>query len=154
LHLPLEPSGRLRQWRPELEQYWSRLGDRIGHEIAAPPAPVHAGAIRVRAVRVRPDVTQSIVGRDLDIVFERLSPLAPDDRFDLIVATNVLVYYDPLDQALALANIASMLRPGGYLLTNTPIRQSVSMALVDEQIRTTAFDEQGGGDTTFWYRRQ
>jgi len=51
----------------------------------------------------------------LNIVTDRLD----GDGFDLIVATNVFVYYDVLDQALALANVASMLRPGGFFLTNT-----------------------------------
>jgi chemotaxis methyl-accepting protein methylase len=67
---------------------------------------------------VRPEVTLSITPRDLNIVLERLGPLAKDDLFDLIVATNVLVYYDAFEQALALANISAMLRPGGVFLTN------------------------------------
>jgi len=38
-------------------------------------------------------VVSSIVPRDLNIVVDRL-PLASDERFDLVVATNVLFYYD------------------------------------------------------------
>jgi hypothetical protein len=154
LQLPLAPSRATRTWRRELEQYWSRFGDRIGAEVPALRVPAHAGTVRVRAVRVRPEVTLGIVAHDLNIVFERLSPLALDDRFDLMIATNVLVYYDAADQALALANIAAMLRPGGYLLTNTLIRQSASMAVLDDDIRRVDFDSQDGGDTILWYRRQ
>lgn len=40
-----------------------------------------------------------------------------DEKFDLIVATNVLVSYDNFEQAQALANVSAMLRPGGIFLT-------------------------------------
>jgi len=31
----------------------------------------------------------------------------------------LIAYYDTFEQSLALVNIAAMLRPGGYLLTNS-----------------------------------
>ena len=80
--------------------------------------PSGAEGVRVRAVRVRPDVVLEVTPRDVNIVLERLEPLADADRFDLVLATNVLVYYDSFEQTLALANIARMLRPGGFFLTN------------------------------------
>jgi hypothetical protein len=82
--------------------YWEQLGDRIG--TAVPPVavpPATADRVRMRAVRVRPDVVQAIAPVDLDIVLQWLAPLAGGDRFDLIVATNVLVYYDVFEQSLA-----------------------------------------------------
>ena len=72
----------------------------------------------MRAIRIRPEVIPSIAVRFVNIVLERLTPLADDERFDLIIATNVLVYYNVFEQSLALANIASMLRPSGLLLSN------------------------------------
>ena len=72
----------------------------------------------MRAVAVRPGVTLSIAPQDLNIIVQRLEPLPDAERFDLIVATNILVYYDAFDQALALANISKMLTPGGYFITN------------------------------------
>jgi hypothetical protein len=39
-------------------------------------------------------------------------------RYDLIVITNVLVYFDTRELALALANLRAMLNPGGVLLHN------------------------------------
>ena len=69
----------------------------------------------------RPDVVQAIAPEDLDIVLQRMEPLAAGDRFDLIVATNVLVYYDVFEQSLALANVAAMLRPGGVFLSNQAV---------------------------------
>ena len=38
-----------------------------------------------------------------------------------MVATNVFVYYDVLDQALAMANVRAMLKPGGFLLSNNAL---------------------------------
>ena len=49
----------------------------------------------------------------LNIVTERL-----DRKYDLIVATNVLLYFPPAHLALALANIEGMLNPGGYFIHN------------------------------------
>ena len=44
----------------------------------------------------------------------------PEQGFDLVVATKVLVYYNRLEQALAMANIARLLNPGGIFLANNP----------------------------------
>jgi hypothetical protein len=41
-----------------------------------------------------------------------------DGKFDMVVATNVLVYCDRFQQALAMASIAHMLNGGGILLAN------------------------------------
>ena len=38
-----------------------------------------------------------------------------------MIATNIFVYYDALEQALALHNVAMMLKPGGVLLTNSAL---------------------------------
>ena len=118
LQLPLPQDVPQRQSHPDLVAYWQRFGDRIGAEIAPIPPPPVAGAVRIRALGVRPAVTLSITSHDLDIIVEHLDPLEDPERFDVIVATNILVYYDSFEQALALANVAKMLRPGGYFLTN------------------------------------
>ena len=52
--------------------------------------------------------------QDVNIVTERLDGGA----FDLVIATNVFIYYDLFEQALALSNVEAMLRPGGFLLAN------------------------------------
>jgi hypothetical protein len=44
--------------------------------------------------------------------------LSPHDAFDLIVGTNIFVYYDKFQQTLALENAGAMLKPTGLLLTN------------------------------------
>jgi SAM-dependent methyltransferase len=63
---------------------------------------------RLRSVRYRLKVVQS------NVVTQRVKGTA----FDLVVATNVLLYFGEQELALAIANIASMLRPGGYFIHN------------------------------------
>ena len=151
LQLPLDPDSPAHQWNPDLEAYWQNVGARIGDEVPAIPSPPGA-SVRVRAVRVRPAVALSITPRDLNIVIERLAPLKEDDRFDLIIATNVLIYYNAFEQALALANVSAMLRPGGVFLTNYKIAPLPPIESSDSLI--TSFDSQGNGDTIFVYLRR
>jgi len=142
------------QWEPALVRYWEEFGDRIGDRVTPIPPPAIAGAVRVRAVRVRPSVTLSIVPQDLDIITERLAPLADQDRFDVIVATNILVYYDTFDQALALSNIAAMLRPGGFFVTNYAITPGPEFEPSAASVTPVYFDRQQNGDTLYCYRRR
>ena len=138
--------------------YWERLGDRIGEEVKAVDVPPSAGSVQVRAVRVRPAIVISIIPQDLNIVLQRLEPLAADERFDLIIATNILAYYDVFEQSLALVNVAKMLRPGGLFLTNNGLLElpTTPMEWVGDT-DVTYMQLPGIGDTIdriFWYRRQ
>ena len=117
------PRDVTRPWPPELISYWRSLGDQVGTAVAPirPPEifrPLNGGqGLETRAVRIRPDVVLACEPLDLNIVLERLN-LAAADRFDLIVGTNIFVYYDAFEQTLALENAGAMLKPGGLLLTN------------------------------------
>ena len=84
-------------------------------------------------------------------MLERLQPLPVDERFDLVLATNVLVYYNVFEQNLALANIASMLRPGGLLLSNTPVVPAVALKPTDDYFQIPHANQ---SDYVFWYQRQ
>ena len=97
----------------------------------------------MRAVAVRPAVTLSIAPQDLNIIVQRLEPLPDAERFDLIVATNILVYYDAFDQALALANISKMLRPGGYFVTNYAVSPVAPLEPSASIVTSVFFDKQG-----------
>jgi hypothetical protein len=90
MQLPLD-SDASRPGHPELVRYWQRVGDRVGEEVAAIPPPPGAHGVKVRAVGVRPAIVTSISERDVNIVVERLTG-EPPPAFDLIVATNILVY--------------------------------------------------------------
>jgi SAM-dependent methyltransferase len=149
LQLPLD---RDVPWNPALVAYWRRVGDRIGEEGKALAAPPYTGNVSVRAVSVRPGVVMSVTGQKLNIVLERLQPMPIDRQFDLILATNVLIYYDVFEQSLALANVASMLRPGGLFLSNTPLVPTTALQLIGDYVEVPHTDKQY--DYVFGYRRQ
>ena len=104
-------------WGEAFAGYWRRFGEAIGGEVPAVAPPKAAGPLEVRAVRVRPGVVGRVLPVDLNVVFQRLE-LDPKERFDLVVATNILVYYDTFEQCLALANLGRMTAVGGLLLSN------------------------------------
>ncbi|HWF06888.1 MAG TPA: hypothetical protein VG297_00415 [Bryobacteraceae bacterium] len=107
---------RGRQWNPEALAYWRRFGDRIGSPVEALPAPPQVRDVERRAVSIRPEIVNLLQPRDLNVVTERAN-----ERFDLIVATNILVYYDEFERALASLNIAAMLADGGVFLANSAL---------------------------------
>ena len=155
LQVPLDPERPSHPWQPELVRYWETFGDRIGDPVTPMTPPSEAEGVRVRAVRVRPSVAQSIEPIEMNIVLDRLERLADADRFDLVVATNVLVYYDAFAQSLALANVASMLRPGGFFVTNYAVSPPSPMEPTASQVTPVFFDrQQQNGDTLFAYQRK
>ncbi len=148
--LPRDRDGR---WRPDLIGFWKNFGSRIGEDRTLTIS--HPDGIDLRATRIRPEVVSSLDVRDLNIVVERLAPLADEDRFDLIVATNILVYYSVFEQSLALANVASMLRPGGILLSNNVLVELPTTPLhAIGDTRVIYSDHPDDTDDIVWYRRQ
>ena len=152
------PRNLDRPWTPELVDYWQRIGGWIGEEATPPAPPPNAGRLRIRSLRVRPAVTVSVVPRDVNIVLERIDPAAQADRFDLVVATNILLYYGVFEQSLAAANIARMLRPGGLLLTNNQIFELPPIPIGGVGYTDVTYMSLPGigdtGDRIVWYRRQ
>jgi SAM-dependent methyltransferase len=94
--------------------YVRQLGRAIGDEVA-PPRAIASDRRYQHSIAVRPSFARAMSAERLNIVSERL---VERGAFDLIVATNVLNYFDDRQLALALSNIAAMLRPGGLLLHN------------------------------------
>src|SRR5258705_3010979 len=138
-------------------KYGERSGDRIGEEGSAPPPPPNAGRAEVRGVLVRPSAVLSIVPRDLNIVLQRLEPLPTGEQFDLVIATNILLYYDVFEQSLAGVDIAKMLRPGGLLLTNNRIFELSTTPLSGVDYSDVTYIVLPGigdtGDRIIWYQR-
>ena len=85
----------------EYQRYFLRLGSAIGTR-------------QGDTIAVRKDVAESVSATRLNILTERLT----GEPFDLVVVTNVLLYFNPKELTLALANIAGMLKRGGYLIHN------------------------------------
>jgi hypothetical protein len=86
----------------EYLSYFRSLGDSIGkvRNVSPTEKTIQLYPLDVHAER-------------LNIVTERL-----DRQYDLIIATNILVYLQNPHLLLAMANIAAMLKPGGYLIHN------------------------------------
>jgi SAM-dependent methyltransferase len=126
LNLPL---SRRTPWVPEVRTYWRNFGGRIGAPAPATAPDAVAELAEVRAVRARPSAVRRMSALDFDIVTDRLD----GDAFDLVIATNVFLYYDALDQGLAMSNVEAMLKPGAFLLANiaTPGLASVPLRPVD-----------------------
>lgn len=139
------PISRRRPWLPRFREYWQTFGDRIGGPVpAAAPARLPADA-EVRTVRVGREALTTLSAADLNVIVQR-----PDgERFDLVIATNVLLYYGGFDQALALSNIAAMLKTGGFLLTNTALPEAAGMRRAGSL--RTLYTEDNTGDEIVWY---
>ena len=114
-------------WTPEAITYWKRAGLTVGYSVA----PLISGprvALRYKAVAFPPALVLKIHPIDLDVIYQR-AVLPEPEKLDLIFATNMFVYYGSFEQALAMSNIASMLRPNGLLLTNDVLPESPGLAL-------------------------
>jgi hypothetical protein len=142
--LPRNPD---RPWSPALADYWQRAGNYVGTNSAA-TTPPGAGRVTVRRVEVRPSIVLSIETKDLNVVTERLEPLAADQQFDLLVATNILLYYGVFEQSLAAANMAAMLKPGGVLLTNNRIFELPAVPLAGVGFTDSVYMSIAGVGTT------
>jgi hypothetical protein len=150
IELPLAKDQTAHAWQPQFIGYWERFGAAIGKTVPAVAPPPLAGDVRVRAVAVRAAIVSSITPRDVNIIVERVN----DEPFDLIVATNILVYYDGFEQSLALANIARMLKPGGFFLTNYAVTPLPPLEPTASQTTRVFFDRSGNGDTIYAYQRR
>ena len=150
------PRATDRSWSAELTAYWRRFGDQIGQQASVAPPPPAAGRVDVRGVLVQPSVVLSIEPRDLNIVLQRVEPLAAGEQFDLILATNILLYYDVFEQSLAVANIAKMLRPGGLFLTNDRLLELPASPVRPAGERDVTYmrmpDSSVKGDHLTWYQ--
>ena len=126
LNLPLP---KRTAWLPDVRSYWQTFGDRIGAPSRVPTSKAIAEMVELRAVRATPSAVQRMSMRDVNIVTERLE----EEPFDLVIATNVFIYYDVLEQALALSNVEAMLKSGAFLLANfsAPNLTSVTIRAVE-----------------------
>lgn len=150
VQLPRDTQAR---WKPEAVRYWEQFGNQIGSPVPPVAIPANVSEVKVRAVRIRPAVVSTLIPVDLNIVLQRLE-LAPEERFDLVIATNVFVYYDTLEQTLALANVARMLRTGGFLLTNNTLLEFEFLKMRSVDYLTAVYsDRPNDGDHIIWYLR-
>jgi hypothetical protein len=149
------PRAVARPWPPELVAYWSSIGDQVGTAVMPIRPPGIFPGLETRAARIHPDVVRACEPVDLNIVLERLN-LAAANRFDLIVGTNVFIYYDVFEQALALENAGAMLKRGGLLLTNDhlPVAPGSSMRLAGITVVPYKSPSVSAREGVGWYQKE
>ena len=122
-------------WLSEVRSYWQAFGDRIGAPAQAPASKAIADVAQLRAVRARPSAVQRMSVLNVNIVTERLD----GEAFDLVIATNVFIYYDVFEQALAMSNVEAMLKPGAFLLANFSAPDLRSVTIRPMETTTTLY---------------
>ncbi|MBV8844481.1 MAG: hypothetical protein JO307_16860 [Bryobacterales bacterium] len=149
------PRGVADPWPADLTAYWRSLGDRVGTEVAPIRPPgifqlINGGqGLETRAVRIRPDVVLTCEPVDLNIVLERIN-LNEADKFDLIVGTNIFIYYDAFERSLALENAGAILKRGGLLLTNDQLPEVPAGSMRQAGVIDVQYDH----DAVGWYRKR
>jgi hypothetical protein len=140
------------EYRGRFESYWQSLGDKIGESTApfAVPAAL-ADRTKIKAVKIRPEIVSRIRALDLDVVCEHLK-LPEDQGFDLVIGTNVFLYYGLFDQLLIRSNVSLMLKPGGYLLSNDKFPDTVPELLKNSLITSQTVGQ--SPEYMFSYQRQ
>ena len=119
------------------ESYWRSLGKRIGQTVKPVSVPLKlAQDVHILAVSIRPEIASHITPVDTNIVFQRMVAASPEEKFDLIIGTNIFIYYGAFEQSLARANLSAMLKPGGFVLSNDMLADRVPSQL-EEAHRTT-----------------
>ena len=150
VNLPLRKSTA---WLPEIRAYWQTFGDQIGAPVPTRPSQAMADFAEVRAVRAGPAAVQRMSVSDVNIVTQRLN----GEAFDLVIATNVFIYYDVFEQALAMSNVEAMLKPGAFLLANFSAPDLRSMTIRRVDTTTTSYARgRAGNESLFdfmvWYK--
>ena len=140
-------------YRANFTEYWQKLVGNIGQAVAPIPVPESAASTQTRALKVRPDVVLRVTPLDVNVVYQRLN--WPQDRaYDLVIGTNVFLYYGAFEQSLARANVSAMLRPGGFLISNDKLEDKVPSELKDVLELPVDMSEQPLiRDVVFCYRR-
>jgi len=141
------------EYRAKFIAYWQTLGSEIGEPVTPITVPPLASATKTRAVKIRPEIVQKISPVDLNVVYQQLD-LEPDSDFDIVIGTNIFLYYGAFEQSLARRNISLMLKPGGYLLSNDRLPETVPSRLSDVlQTTTTMSVDPLVSDLMICYRR-
>ena len=140
-------------WNAAAVGYWKHFGEILGTRAKPLLVPQTLGGVTLLAVKIAPWYASRVSTLDLNIVAQTID-FAQNQRFDLVVATNVLVYYDRLQQAIAMASIAHMMSPGGILIANNALPAQHEQSLEYLGGRSVSYALEGSyGDDIVVYRR-
>jgi len=148
------PRDTAADWPQPAVAYWERFGEIIGAQAEPLSVPQALGGLTLRAVAIAPGFASRVTPLNLNVVAQR-AELEQAQAFDLVIATNVLVYYDRFQQALAMASIARMMNPGGIFLANDALSAHHVQSLEFLDRHPVAFATTGpNGDNVLAYRRR
>jgi len=149
IHLPLDGDV---PWTPEFLDYWRRFGDTVGSPVPVSVPPGFPG-LRLRAVSVRPPAIRRVRAIDLNVTAQYLA-LSEAERFDVVIGTNVFLYYDRPQQGLAMAGISNMLKPGGVLLSNNALVEIPAVGFRSIGYSKVMYSSrEEDGDLIVWYQK-
>jgi hypothetical protein len=141
-------------WTEEAVNYWQHFGEVVGTPVTPLPVPPQLASVSLRAVAVAPERAARLIATDLNIVAQT-ADFADGERLDLVVATNILVYYDRFQQALAMTNIARMMNTGGMFVSNTLLPSAHDESLKYLGGRSVIYALDGSyGDDMVVYQKQ
>ncbi len=148
------PRDTAADWAPAAVAYWQHFGEILGTPAKPLPVPQALGGVTLRAVAIAPRFASRITPLDLNIVAQQMY-IEEGQGFDLVVATNILVYYDRFQQALAMASIARMMNSGGIFLANNalPAQHVESLEYLGRRTVVYATDHSYGDDVVVYRRR-
>ena len=111
----------------EYREYFAGLGRAIAEPGTSPVSNKAPGGHLQSRFRISAAAARSLEAESLDIVTDRLE----GPGFDLVVATNILPYFDDGELMLAMTNVGAMLAPGGVFLHNEarPVLHDIATAL-------------------------
>ena len=118
------------------------------------PVPPALGGVTLRAVSIAPNYASRVSPLDVNIVAQTID-FPAGQGFDLVIATNVLVYYDRLLQAVAMANIARLMNPDGIFLCNSvlPAQHDPQLAFLGRRTVTYSQARAYGDDVVVYQKR-
>lgn len=148
------PRDTAAQWTSLAVNYWEKFGEVIGTPAKPLAVPEQLQSVKLKAVAISADRAARVSPVDLNIVAQT-TEFAEGEGFDLVVATNILVYYDHFQQALAMSNIARMMNAGGIFIANTALPSAHDDRLKYLGGRNVAYAQDGSyGDDVVVYKRQ
>jgi len=149
VQLPLRLDIR---WLPGARSYWKRAGTAIGH-FAQPLRNGGSAELAYKAIVFPASEIMQLNPVDLNVIYQR-EDLPESKKLDLVVATNIFVYYGTFEQALAMNNIGAMLSPDGLLLTNDALPEVLGLDLHAIDFSETVYSSRPhDGDRITFYGR-
>ncbi len=74
----------------------------------------HVGQRTGNRIRIQPSIQRAVTAERMNILTDQIA----GTKFDAIIATNILIYFDHQELALALTNMRKMIVEQGFLITN------------------------------------